>query len=150
GLVLPGGEWASFMGVGRPVSHAFSLGDILRFDTGPVGTAPLGWGFLVAAALPLLIGRGWRLAWAARLWSVAVVCCGLAWASGRGWIGVPLPAPEVVLSMASAALAMAVAIGVLAFLTDLLRYSFGVRQVVTVAAAAGVAISTLSLLAATT
>ena len=52
--------------------------------------------------------------------------------------------------MASAALAMAVAIGVLAFLTDLPRYSFGVRQVVTVAAAAGVALGTLPLLAATT
>ena len=53
-------------------------------------------------------------------WRAAtIVCCGLAWATGRGWIGIPLPAPEVVLSMASAALAMAVALGVLAFFTDL-------------------------------
>ena len=148
-LVLPGAEWSGFAGVARPLSHAYSLGDLLRFDTGPIGTAPLGWGFLVAAALPLLIGKEWRLAWAARLWSIAITCWAVAWACGRGWIGVPLPVPEVLLATAAAAVAMAVALGVLAFVTDLPGYSFGVRQVVTVAAAAGVALGALPVLAAT-
>src|SRR5262249_46044840 len=83
-LLLPGGEWSSFTAVARPLSRALSLGDVLRFDTGPIGAAPLGWGFLVAATLPLLIGKEWRLAWGARLWSVAIVCWGIAWACGRG------------------------------------------------------------------
>ena len=45
----------------RPTSPA-----LLRFEVGPLGGAPLGWCFLVAAALPLLIGRAERHAWAVR------------------------------------------------------------------------------------
>jgi hypothetical protein len=54
----------------------------------------------------------------------------------------------VLLASAAAAIAMAVALGVLAFAADLPGYSFGVRQVVTVAAAVGVALGALPVVAA--
>ena len=50
---------------------------LLRFQTGPFGNTPLGWAFLVAAALPLVIGRGWRLGWSVRAWFVALAAWGV-------------------------------------------------------------------------
>ena len=78
------------------------------------------------AALPLFIGRGWRLAWAARLWMVAMVFFWLTWAGLRGWIPA-LPA-EVGLAPAAAALAGSAALGAVAFELDLPGYRFGWRQ----------------------
>ncbi|MDQ2726544.1 MAG: glycosyltransferase [Actinomycetota bacterium] len=122
------------------------LGEILRFHTGPVGAGALGWGFLVAAALPLVIGRSWRLAWAARLWIVALACFALAWAGLRGWI--PVPDPEVVLAPAAAALASAVALGAVAFELDLPGYRFGWRQAASGLAAAAVVVAAIPMLLA--
>src|SRR5205823_2942435 len=69
GFLVPGSQWATFAGVPIAADRALGLGALLRFETGPIGAAPLGWAFVVAAALPLLIGREWRLAWAVRLWT---------------------------------------------------------------------------------
>ncbi|MDQ2754918.1 MAG: hypothetical protein M3R71_05145, partial [Actinomycetota bacterium] len=107
-------------------SGRLGLGQVLRFHTGPIGAGPLGWALLAAAALPLVIGRSWRLAWATRLWMVALACFGLTWGGLRGWF--PVPAPEVLLAPAAAALAGAVALGVVAFELDLPGYRFGWRQ----------------------
>jgi GT2 family glycosyltransferase len=122
------------------------LGEILRFHTGPVGAGVLGWGFLAAAALPLVIGRSWRLAWAARLWIVALVCFFVAWAGLRGWI--PVPDPEVVLAPAAAALASTVALGAVAFELDLPGYRFGWRQAASALAAAAVVIAAVPMVIA--
>jgi hypothetical protein len=91
----------------------------------------------MVAALPLVIGRGWRLEWAARLWVVAIVFFWLTWAGLRGWIPA-LPA-EVSLAPAAAALAGSCALGAVAFELDLPGYRFGWRQLA--AAAAGVALA---------
>jgi hypothetical protein len=101
----------------------------------------------VAAALPLLIGREWRFAWAVRCWSVALVCWGVAWAGGQGLLGVPVPPADVVLAPAAAALSLSVALGVLAFERDLRGYHFGWRQVASLAAAAAVIAATGPVLA---
>ncbi|MDQ6840233.1 MAG: glycosyltransferase [Actinomycetota bacterium] len=122
------------------------LGQVLRFHTGPVGAGPLGWGLLIAAALPLVIGRSWRLAWAARLWIVALACFALAWAGLRGWV--PIPDPEVVLAPAAAALASAVALGAAAFELDLPGYSFGWRQAASGVAAAAVVVAAIPMIIA--
>ena len=106
----------------------------MRFQTGPLGAPPIGWAFLVAAALPLLIGRGWRLAWAIRMWVVAIGCVLVAWASGLGWLPTALRSPEVLLAPAAVALALATALGVVAFETDLPGYRFGWRQLASVVA----------------
>ncbi len=139
-LVLPGATWAGFAGQGRPAATAPGLGELLRFGVGPFGRSPFAWGFLAAAALPLVVGRRWRFTFAARLWMVAVVGWAASWAFGRGWLGVPPPAVEVLLAPAAAALVLAVVLGLSAFEIDLPDYTFGWRQVASlVAAGAGVA-----------
>src|SRR5207248_8675283 len=137
-FVLPGREWAAFAGAAPSPAHAPGFGALLRFHIGPVGGAPLGWAFVVVAALPLLIGRGWRLAWAVRLWAVALVCVAVAWAGGRGWVLSGVQLRDAMLGPAALALAGAAAVGMIAFQTDLLRYRFGFRQLASVVAAVAV------------
>jgi hypothetical protein len=76
--------------------------------------------------VPLFIGRSWRLAWAARLWVVAIAFLGLAWAGSRGWF--PVPPLELVLAPAGAAFAFSVALGAASIDVDLPGYRFGWRQ----------------------
>ncbi|HVM05498.1 MAG TPA: glycosyltransferase [Acidimicrobiales bacterium] len=134
GFALPGGGLSALTGVGSSTAASHSLGELLRFQTGSLGAPPVGWVFLVTAGLPLLVGRDWRLAWAARLWVVALTAWGLAWAAGRGHLPAPVAPPEVLLAPAAACVALAVALGVVAFELDMPRYRFGWRQVVFTAA----------------
>jgi GT2 family glycosyltransferase len=147
-LVLPGSGWAGLTGVALPAGRGLGLGATLRLQTGFLGGAPLGWAVLVAATLPLLIGRDWRLAWAIRLWTVALVMWGLVWAGGRGWLPVPLPAPDVLLAPAAVAMAVCVALGLVAFQVDLPGYRFGWRQVASTVAAVAVVAAALPVLRA--
>lgn len=133
-------------GVPTAATQRLGLGEILRLHTGPVGSEPLGWALLAAAALPLVIGRSWRLAWAARMWAVALACFGLAWAGSRGWV--PSPAPEDLLVFAAAALAAAVALGAVAFELDLPGYRFGWRQLASGIAAVAVVVAAVPTLVA--
>ena len=71
-------RWQTLAGVPVPSSTGAGWGALLRLAAGPIGDAALGWAFLAAAALPLLIGARSRLAWAGRAWSIALV----AWAVG--------------------------------------------------------------------
>ncbi len=135
------GSQASSLGPSAGPTGRLGLGDALRFHTGSFGNGVAGWALLVVAALPLFVGRGWRLAWAARLWVVALVSFAVAWAGSRGWIPA-LPA-EVVLAPAAAALAGSAALGAAAFELDLPGYRFGWRQLA--AAVAGFALAVASL-----
>jgi GT2 family glycosyltransferase len=147
-FALPGSEWWSTGGVSPLVRDAVSMTDLLRFETGPVGLSNFGWAVPVAAALPLLIGREWRFAWAVRCWCVAIACWALAWAGGQGHLGVPIPAPEIVLAPGAAALALSMSLGVLAFERDLRGYHFGWRQLASIVAAAGVVLAVVPVAAA--
>ena len=147
-FLLPGSEWAPVVGVDVPAVRGLGLGALLRFETGPLGAPPLGWAFLLAAVLPLALGRGWRLGWAARCWVVALAGWGLAWAGGRDWVPVGLPAPEVLLVPAAVALALAAALGMAAFEVDLPGYRFGWRQAASLAAAGAALVGTVPVLAA--
>ncbi|MCU1449900.1 MAG: hypothetical protein JWP02_2070, partial [Acidimicrobiales bacterium] len=147
-FVLPGAEWAAFAGAAPAPAHAAGFGALLRFHVGPVGGAPLGWGFAIAAALPLLVGRGWRLAWAVRLWAVALTCIAISWAAGRGWILSGVQLRDAMLGPAALALAGAAALGMLAFETDLVRYRFGWRQAASVVAGGAAILGVLALLPA--
>ena len=133
----PGTTLSSFTGVPR-TDQVSDLAALLRFEVGPLGGAPLGWCFLVAAALPLLIARAERHAWAVRGWTLAVVSFGVAWAAQRGDLPVALPAVDVLLVPAAAGLALATAMGVAAFEVDLPGYRFGWRQIASGLAAAAV------------
>jgi GT2 family glycosyltransferase len=141
------GSQASAFGAPTGSEGRLSLGDVLRFHTGHFGSGVAGWAVLVVAALPLFIGRGWRLAWAARLWVVALVSFASAWAASRGWIpALPL---EVALAPAAAALAGSAALGAAAFELDLPGYRFGWRQLAAGVAAAALAVAFVPFLAAT-
>jgi hypothetical protein len=124
---------AALVGPALGSAGRLGLGQALRFHTGPYGSG--GWEYLLlgAAALPLLVGRGWRLEWAARMWLVALVFFGWAWAGSRGWVPA-LPA-DVLLAPAAVALAVASGLGVSAFEIDLSAYNFGWRQAAAAASA---------------
>jgi GT2 family glycosyltransferase len=121
----------AWMGLDRPAGALTAL-DLLRLDTGSLGIAPLGFCLAGAAALPLLVGRDWRLGWAARAWAVAVTCWAVLWAQQQGHIHMRLPEPGVVLAPAAAALAFSVALGVAAIELDVRGRSwrFGFRRMV--------------------
>ena len=147
-FILPGVSWSTVTGVDMPAVRGLGLGSLIRFETGPVGGAPIGWAFAVAAVLPLLVGRDWRLTWAVRSWAVALMCWGVALAGGRGWLPIPLPSAEVVLAPAAAALALAIALGLVAFEIDLPSHRLGWRQLASIVAAAAVVAATLPVFAA--
>src|SRR5207253_2084289 len=147
-FVLPGREWAALAGAAPNPAHAPGLGALFRFHVGPVGGAPIGWAFVVAAVVPLLIGRGWRFAWAVRFWFVALVCIGAAWGAGRGWVLSGVQLRDALLAPAAMALAAAAALGMAAFETDLPGYRFGWRQLAAVTGGVAVAFGFLPLLPA--
>ena len=147
-LVTPGSRGAGLFGPGLAEWRGLSLGDALRMQTGRLGGAPWGWAILVAAALPLVIGKGWRLTWAVRCWAIVVVHALAIWAAGRGWLGIPIPSPDVFLVPVAAALAWSTALGLIVFRVDLPDYHFGARQLASVAAAVGFGLAALPILGA--
>ncbi|MFP5377524.1 MAG: glycosyltransferase [Acidimicrobiia bacterium] len=147
-FALPGARLSSLAGVGSSPAAAFTLGELLRFHTGFLGGPPVGWVFLAVAGLPLLVGRDWRLAWAARLWVVALTGWGLAWAAGRGWLPVPVPPPDVLLAPAAASLALAAGLGLASFELDMPWYRFGWRQLLFTATLAATVVGTVPVASA--
>ena len=145
-FVLPGSQWAPIGGVQS--GSGLDLGHLLRFQTGPLGGGPLGWLFFVVAALPLVIGREWRVTWAVRAWVLALTCWVVAWVGQQPWFGHGVGPPEAFLAPAAVALALSAALGVVAFEVDLPGYRFGWRQAASLAAAAALALGALPVLGA--
>jgi GT2 family glycosyltransferase len=145
-LVRPGAVQAAITGVREPTG--VDLADLLRFETGPWGAGALSWLLLPAAALPLLIGRGWRLGWGVRGWLVAIVTWGVVWSAEQGWFGIDLPTTDVLLAPAAAGLALAVGMGATSISAELAGSRFGTRQVAVVACVAALALFTLPALGA--
>lgn len=140
-------RWQTLAGLPVSSSTGAGWGALLRLAAGPIGDAALGWAFLAAAALPLLIAARSRLAWAGRAWSVALVAWVVAWLAGRGELGPLTLAPQVLLVPAGVGIALAVGLGVAAFQLDLPGYRFGWRQVAAVTAAAAAVVGMLPVLA---
>ncbi|WP_419944760.1 glycosyltransferase family 2 protein [Candidatus Poriferisodalis sp.] len=105
--------------LGSPTASApDSLGELLRFQTGPLGESALGWGMLAAAAVPLLVARARRLWWAVRAWLVGLAGFAGAWAVTAGWTdglwaGAPLgdSLAEISLVLGAVGLCWAAAVG---------------------------------------
>ncbi|MEQ1786424.1 MAG: glycosyltransferase family 2 protein [Acidimicrobiales bacterium] len=146
-FLLPGTTASSLTGVPR-ASAPSDLPALLRFEVGDLGSAPIGWCFLAAAALPLLIARSERHAWAVRGWTLAVVSFSAAWAGQRGTFPFALPPVDVLLVPAAVGLALAAAMGVSAFEVDLPGYRFGWRQIASGIAAAAVLAGIIPVLGA--
>jgi GT2 family glycosyltransferase len=120
--------------LGIVFSPQLDAADVIRFDTGPATAGWLVLGVSAIGLLPFLAGAGWRAAWAARAWAIAVAGWALAWIPGRDWFEVAWPAPEVPLTVAAVGVALAAGVGV-SVLTDELRSPhFSVRQALGVVA----------------
>ncbi len=128
----------------RPV---LSVSEILRFETGPAGAGWAGWGLVAAAALPLLLGRGARLAWATRAWFLVLIGWGLVWLPSRFAPDTSVPAPEAALTLSALGLALAVGLGVSTFVDDVRKVRFGLAQLAAAIAAVGIVLPTLSFVA---
>ena len=144
-FVLPGSEWSAFGG--NRSASSMDIAQLLRFQTGPIGAGPLAYAVLVAAVLPLLIGREWRTTWAVRGWVLALTCWTIAWVGEQSWFHFGLGPREALLAPGAAGLALCVALGMSAFELDLRGYRFGWRQVASVIAAGSLAIALLPVLA---
>jgi GT2 family glycosyltransferase len=143
-LVVRGLRLSELAGGDSPAGTGFGLGAMLRFDTGPLGDPPLGWMLVTAAALPILAGRRWRLAWASRLWGLALLCWGAAWAGSRAEL-LSMSAVDSALAPAGLAMALCVGLGMAAFEADVPHYRFGWRQVASVGACAAIALAGLPI-----
>jgi GT2 family glycosyltransferase len=148
GTAFAGRGSVAVFGLPIAAGNAPGWGEIVRFAMGPVARSPLAWLLVVAAALPLLLGRSVRLAWAARLWVLACASWGLTLASARGVMGTFTPSETVVLAPAALAVAACIGLGISAFENDLTGRTFGWRQVVSVGALVCVAVGVLPVIAA--
>jgi GT2 family glycosyltransferase len=136
-------SWHALVGPVLGPSQRLSAWQVLRMHTGPYGGGVLGWAVPVVAGVALVLGRSWRLAWATRLWVVALLCMAVAWAGSRSWF--PSPSSDVVLAPAAAALALAAGVGGASVEADLRGYRFGWRQLAPAVGALAVLASALPL-----
>ncbi len=136
--------------IGSRRGGSADLLDLLVFK-GPRFGGPLwGLGLVVVAAVPLLLGTGWRAAWAPRAWSLALGSWAVAWLGVRGFIPFDLPDLSVLLVPAAVGLAWAAALGFAAFEMDVPRFSLGWRRLAIAGAGAGLALGVLPVLGALT
>ena len=98
--------WSSFVGQGASEGNGLGVGDLLRFQTGPMGGKIVGYGLVACAVFSLVLAQGQRFAWAVRCWFVALAAWGVVWAGEQGWFDRPLPYPGVLLTMAALALSV--------------------------------------------
>jgi len=139
--LLTGADRMAFFGDARRTTFGgVSIGELLRFHTGPHGSSPLGWGIIVLAGMALLVGRQGRLVWAVRGWMIAIFSFAVAWLEQQQDLTFALPEPEVLLVPGAVGVSLAAAMGFMSFERDLRLYRFGWRQLVP-------AVSILSLVA---
>ncbi len=146
GTLLAGKGSVAIFGLPLSAASTPNWGEVIRFAVGPTARSPIAWLLVAGAALPLVIARGTRLAWAARLWLTALASWGIAFAGSRGDLGSFTPSETVVLAPAALAVAACVGIGIAAFENDLSRREFGWRQLVSVGALLFVAVGLLPVL----
>jgi len=127
GFLEHGTSLGAWTGLGQPGWHAPSWGLLLRLTNEPFGGV-LGWGFIAAAGVSLVVARKERFWFTAHLWLVASVAWVLAWLAGRSLLG-PLQIPTgALLPLAGVCIAGAIGVGVLSWQVDLPSHRFGWRQ----------------------
>jgi GT2 family glycosyltransferase len=106
----------------------FDVSQVLRFDSGPASAGWVIWGLIVAAAVPLLVATGDRLAWTARGWLLALAGWAAVWVPARFFPDTSVLAPEAGLALAALGLALCVGITVSVFVDGISTFKFGWRQ----------------------
>ena len=148
-LLASGPDWA-FLADGRDGSAGVvSFSEILSFAVGGTDPGWIVWLFALPMAVPLLLGRGWRLEQSVRLWMVAMVAWAVALAAERGVLPFGLPDLHLLLAPAAVAVAGLCGLAVLSIEHDLRFSHFGWRQAlvpVTVAASLVLAVGSISSL----
>ena len=86
------------------------------------------WGLLVAAAVPLFLATGARLAWATRAWVLAVAGWAIVWVPEQVAPDRAKLAPEAGLTLAAFGLAVALGIGASVLVDGIRTFRFGWRQ----------------------
>jgi GT2 family glycosyltransferase len=122
---------ASWSVTGGPLQQAGaapSLSQVLRFDLGPLGQGSLGYAFLLAGLIAVLVGREERLEWGTRFAVLAVLGFAWTWVAGRGLLGPGGGDARALLAPAAACVAACVGLGVAAIATDLAASGFGWRH----------------------
>jgi hypothetical protein len=147
GILLAGRHAVEIFGLPISASAAPGWGEVTRFAIGPTIRSPLAWSLVAGSALPLLLGKGIRLVWAARLWTMACASWVLAFAATHGWTGSFTPSESVVLVPAAIAVAAGVGLGVSSFENDLAGMAFGWRQIVSGLALVAVTLGVLPVAA---
>ncbi|MDA8295054.1 MAG: glycosyltransferase family 2 protein [Actinomycetota bacterium] len=131
----PGAWFSALVGAHSAMGRVAPLSVLLRFALGPMGHGLLGWAVLAAAGVALVLGRGDRLAWAARYWVGALGTLAFAWALDEGWLGAGGDL-GLFLAPAACALAACVGLGAASVVVDLPRARFGWRHLVALAGGA--------------
>jgi hypothetical protein len=147
GTLAAGSHAVEIFGLPISASAAPSWGEVVRFAIGPSARSPIVWLLIAASALPLVIGRGVRLVWAARFWVLACLSWFVAFASTHGWTGSFTPSESVVLVPAAIAVAAGVGLGVSSFEIDVAPDVFSWRQVISGVATIAVIIGVLPVVA---
>jgi GT2 family glycosyltransferase len=150
GTVLAGRGAVEIFGLPISAAAAPGWGEVTRFAIGPTVRSPIVWALIAGAALPLFIGKGLRLVWAARMWIMACASWVLAYAATHGWTGRFAPSESVVLVPAAIAVAAGVGLGISSFENDLTGMAFSWRQVVSGLALAAVTVGVLPVVAGAT
>lgn len=117
--------WNALLGPSPASALAPSLGQLMRFDIGPLGRGVLGWALIAGALFVLIAGTGERLAWGMRIWVVLIATMGFAWALSQGWLGAGGSEVSVALAPASACVAVLVGLGIATVPHDLRRARLG-------------------------
>jgi hypothetical protein len=128
----------------RPV---LDLSQVLRFDTGPASAGWVMWGLIVAAAVPLFVATGDRLAWTARGWVLALVGWAAVWVPARFFPDTSVLAPEAGLTLAALGLALCVGITVSVFVDGIHTFRFGWRQPAAIIGAVAIVLPALAFTA---
>ncbi len=147
GILLSGSKSLDIFGLPISSAAAPGWGQVVRFAVGPAARSPFVWLIVGASALPLLLGTGVRLTWAARLWVLACASWVLTFVTTHGWTGGFAPSESVVLVPAAVAVAAGVGLGISSFENDLAGRAFGWRQIVSVAALVAAAVGLLPVVA---
>ena len=131
----------------RPV---LTLSQVMRFNSGPAGAGWAMWGLVAAAAVPLFLATGPRLAWAARGWALALAGWAVVWVPARFFPDTSVPLPEAGLVIAALGLALALGIGVSVLVDGIHRFHFGWRQPAAILGGVAVLLPALGFVADTT
>ena len=127
-VLAAGPVWAPIADGRDGSAGTVSFAEMLRFAVGPDDPGALTWLFAVPMTVPLLLGRGWRLEQAIRLWVVALAAWAPALVAQRGMLPFGLPDLQLLLAPAAVAVAALCGMAVLSIEHDLRFNHFGWRQ----------------------